>query len=112
MLWVDEETLNNWRNSHKSGRRGASRTYSDRAILCALTLQAVYHLPLRATEGLLVSLFELMQIRLPIMDYSTLSRRRRQLTIELPVSLPPASRQSGIHLVVDASGFKFYGEGE
>jgi len=46
-LWVDEAALTGWRNHEKSGGRGASRTYCDSAILCALTLQSVYHLPLR-----------------------------------------------------------------
>ncbi len=63
-------------NSQQSGRRGASCLYSDAAIHCALTLQAVYHLPLRATGGLLASLFELMQVALPVPDFSTLSRAR------------------------------------
>ena len=47
-LWVDEAALSGWQNQQKSGGRGASRTYSDSAIVCALTRQGVYHLPLRA----------------------------------------------------------------
>ena len=46
-LWVDDAALTGWRNLERSGGRGASRTYCDSAILCALTLQSVYHLPLR-----------------------------------------------------------------
>lgn len=34
--------------------------YSDIAILCALSLKVIFQLPLRATEGLLGSLIELM----------------------------------------------------
>ncbi len=107
-FWVDEAALQGWRHQHKSGRRGASQTYTDSAVLCALTLQAVYHLPLRATVGLLASLLELMQAGLPVPDFSTLSRRRQHLAVELLASLPTGH----LHLVVDASGFKVYGEGE
>jgi len=107
-LWVDEAALQGWHESQKSGRRGASFSYSASAILCALTLQCVYHLPLRATVGLLVSLFELMDVNLPVPDYSTLSRRRATLGVTLQSSVPVGP----LHLLVDASGFKVFGEGE
>jgi hypothetical protein len=74
-FWLDEAALKGWSNAGKSGRRGASQTYSDSAVLCALTLQAVYHLPLRATVGLLESLFGLMQTGLPVPDRSTIPTR-------------------------------------
>ncbi len=50
-VWVDEQALAGWRNQHKSGKPGASHTYTNSAIACALTVQNVYHLALRATEG-------------------------------------------------------------
>ena len=56
-VWLDVASAGGWYNHQKSGRRGASCTYTDSALLCALTLQMVYHLPLRATQGLLLSLF-------------------------------------------------------
>src|SRR5690349_17700172 len=59
-LGVDEQALAGWLHAHKTGRRGASPCYTDSAILCALTLQQVYPLPLRATQGLLGSLFALL----------------------------------------------------
>lgn len=107
-LWVDAAALVGWQNQEKSGGRGASLTYSDSAIVCALTLQSVYHLPLRATVGLLRSLFRLMQVELPVPDYSTLCRRRQSLEVELLARRP----QGRLHLLMDASGFKVYGEGQ
>jgi len=107
-LWVDEEAIAGWREAQKSGRRGAPCTYSASAILCALTLQAVYRLPLRATAGLLGSLFVLMGVALPVPDYSTLSRRRPGLMVPLLAGLPAGA----LHLVIDSSGFKVFGEGE
>jgi Transposase DDE domain len=59
-LWVEPEVLETWLNHERSGRRGASCTYTDTAISTGLTLKAVYHLPLRATEGLLTSLLKLL----------------------------------------------------
>jgi len=108
-VWVETATTTGWHNHQKSGRRGASCTYSDSAILCALTLQVVYHLPLRATQGLLLCVFGLLGVDLPVPDYSTLSRRRKTLLVPLSQSHRPSQP---LHLVVDSTGFKVYGEGE
>lgn len=106
-VWLDDACIGGWHNSQKSGRRGASCTYTDSAILCALTLQVVYHLPLRATQGLLLSVFGLLQLDLWVPNYSTLSRRRKTLCV--PLRQSPGQN---VHLVVDSTGFKVYGEGE
>jgi len=106
-VWVDEAASGGWHNRHPSGKRGASCTYSDSAIVCALSLQAVYHLPLRATQGLLLSVFGLLGLSLSVPDFSTLCRRRK--TVLVPLG---HSHNHNIHLVVDSTGVKVYGEGE
>ena len=110
-VWLDESAMDGWSNRQKSGKRGASQTYTDSAVWCILTLQVVYRLPLRATEGFLISLFGLLGLTLPIPDYSTLCRRRQRLKIPLSQSPHPNQKES-LHLVVDSTGFKVYGEGE
>ena len=50
----------------------------------SLTLQAVFHLPLRATQGLAQSLFQSMGLVLPVPDHTTLSRRATRLVVQLP----------------------------
>jgi IS5 family transposase len=107
-LWVSEEMLRAWHDDGRNGWRGAPRTYSDVAITCMAMLGAVYRLALRATQGLLASVLKLLQVELPVPDYTTLSRRRRKLAVNLP------RRASGepVHVVVDATGVKVYGEGE
>ena len=108
-LWVEPAVLEAWLNEERSGRRGASCTYTDTAISTGLTLKAVYHLPLRATEGLLTSLVKLMGLEhLPVPDYSTLCRRQKTLQ----VALPRQHKGQAIHVVVDSTGCKIYGEGE
>jgi hypothetical protein len=105
-LWVDREALESWRYRGPT-RRGAQFRFSDSAIECLLTLRAVYHLTLRATEGFARSLFELMRADLPVPDYSTLSRRAATVRITLP------ERNTGpLHLILDSTGLKVYGEGE
>ncbi len=72
------------------------------------TIQSVFHLPGRQAEGFLESLFMLMGIELAVPDHSTLSRRLTKLSVELPV-IP---KDKGVHVVVDSTGVKVYGEGE
>jgi hypothetical protein len=39
-FWIDEGVIDGWINEQKSGRRGASKHYSDGAIALMATLQA------------------------------------------------------------------------
>lgn len=82
--------------------------YSDVAIQCALTLREVFKLPLRATQGFLLSLVQLLELSIQVPHYSTLSRRQQTLEVRLPRSGSRTPR----HLVVDSTGLKVYGEGE
>ncbi len=73
-IWVDQQALDAW--DHQGPPRwGAKFVYSDTAIQCLLTLRAVFHLPLRATQGMARSIFDLMGLELGVPHYSTLSRR-------------------------------------
>ena len=72
-------------------------------------LRTAYHLELRQTQGLMGSIGTLMGLDIRVPDYSTLSRRANG------VSIAQVMRQAGsvpIHLVVDSTGLKIFGEGE
>ncbi len=97
-----------WLAKKWSGKRRASQTYSDIAIATLETMKLVYGLAGRQTEGFLSSIFSLMGIDLPVPEHSTVSRRKGKLEIVLPV-IP---KQGQVHLVVDSTGVKVYGEGE
>lgn len=107
-IWISAEAVANWTSDELTGEPGASLTYTDLAIETMATIQAIYGLAGRQTQGFLESVFALMKLHLTVPDHSTLSRRRRQLTITLPVKDCSKSR----HLVVDSTGVKVYGEGE
>jgi IS5 family transposase len=107
-VWVSEDVLSAWHNTARTGRRGKPLDYTDTAILCMATLAEVYRLPLRATRGLLRSVIELLGVELSVPCYTTLCRRRRTLE----VALPRRHKSEPLHLVVDATGIKVYGEGE
>jgi len=107
-LWIDAEAIASWNTQERSGKQGASDHYSDAAILCVLTIKEVYGLPLRQTQGFVQSLFALMGTSLDVPNDTTLSRRRQRLEVPLPVR----QSNSPLHLVVDSTGLKVYGEGE
>jgi hypothetical protein len=107
-LWIDSRSINTWLNQDAPHRRGRRRTYTDAAILCSLLIREVYHLPLRSTQGLIISIFQLMNLELPCAHYSTLSRRAQKL----PLQLSPHVNKQIKHLVIDSTGLKVYGEGE
>jgi hypothetical protein len=88
---------------HPGPRRAVS---SDLAIETSLILRAVFHQPLRQTEGLVGSLLELMGLDLPVPDHSTLSRRSRTLAVA------PQAASGPVHLLVDSTGVKLSGPGE
>jgi hypothetical protein len=107
-FWFDEAAIHAWRHQQKTGKRGKPRTYGDACIQVMLTLKVVYHLPQRATYGLVGSLLELLGVDLPVPHPSILSRR----AAGLDVALPRARKNEPLHVLVDATGLKVYGEGE
>ena len=107
-LWVSAEVLSAWRNPQKSGKRGASETYSDIAIETLLTLKSVYHLKLHQTIGFARSIFKQMGVQLEMPHFTTLSRRAGKLSVRLGTSASAKAR----HIVIDSTGIKVFGEGE
>lgn len=107
-MWIDAAVVRAWGSTEPTGKRGHPRTYTDTAIATMATLQEIYHLGLRQTEGLLHSIGALLHLEVAIPDYSTLSRRRATLAMALPRS----RSNEALHVVVDSTGVKVFGEGE
>jgi hypothetical protein len=106
-IWF-EDAAPKWREKNRSGKKRRPRIYSDDAILCALVLRAVYHLPLRGLQGFLVWIFQMMRLELPVPCYTRICRRAAQIGQELKnlTNKPPTD------IVFDSTGVKVYGEGE
>lgn len=107
-LWFDEKAINQWHKADKIKTKGRPRCYSDIAIECMLTLKTVFALPLRATQGLVDSLINLLHLPIKTADYTTLCRRQKTLSI----TLKQAKKNESLHAVFDATGLKVFGEGE
>lgn len=108
-VWLNDDILDKWK-ALPSGRPGAQPIYSDLAIQIVLQIGKVFHQKLRQTEGLLGNVFKLMNVKLSVPDYSTVSRRGANLN----VLLIKKSKKKGKKLIVviDSTGLKVYGEGE
>lgn len=108
-FWITDKALEQWEEKQRTGKRGKPKLYSDLAIETALTLKEVFHLPLRQVEGFLASILKKMGSVRKVPDYSTLSIRAAFLQVCIRVRAVGAE---GIHIVIDSSGAKVYGEGE
>ncbi len=73
-LWFSEESINKWHSAPK-GVRGRPQIYSDEAILCALLIKTVYHLPLRALQGFICSMIYLLKLSITAPSYTQICRR-------------------------------------
>ena len=69
----------------------------------------VFKQPLRQTQGLMRSIARLLEVEIAVPDFSTLSRRGSGLILQ---ARPRANNQAVIHMVVDSTGLKIFGEGE
>ncbi|MGO4574139.1 IS5 family transposase [Microvirga sp. 2TAF3] len=109
-LWMTAKALSSWQAAKRTTGGGQPR-YSDLAIEMALTVGLVFGLRLRQTEGLLISLLELMGLDLAVPDRTTLNRRARTWH-------SPEGRQGRrilgegpVHILIDSTGLQVYGAG-
>ena len=105
LVWLDREM--EWL-APGSGRPGRPETFSDAAIQFCLSIKVLFGLPLRQTTGMVASLLKMAGLDWPVPDHSTLCRRQKTVTIQIPY------RRSGgnLNLLVDSTGVKMSGDGE
>jgi DDE family transposase len=106
-IWLTEEAIAGW-HAPATGKRGGQPVYSDLAIETGLALRLVLRLGLRQIEGMLGSIAHLLGVDIGIPDHTTFSRRGDGLTL----LAKPVERGEALHLLIDSTGLKMYGEGE
>ena len=104
-VWLDPSM--NWEGL-PTGRRGRQPGYSDAAIQTCLTLKVLFGFALRQTTGFVESLLRLAGLAWSVPDFSTLSRRQKSLTVDIPYR----GSDSPLHLLIDSTGIKVEGGGE
>lgn len=105
-FWISADFEKTWMHTGEK-QRGSQFDYSDQAILVMLTVKEVFHLTNRGVEGFMRSIFRMMRINLPVPDHTTLSKRGK----DLKVNVPKKNNQK-LNIVMDSTGLKIYGEGE
>jgi len=109
LVQISMEALEKWEEEQKDKKKpGRPKKFSDLAIETALTFGQVFHLPLRTTEGVVSSILELMGTDKRSPDYTTLSIRGKDLSINMRTR----PMRENLHIAVDSTGVKVFGEGE
>jgi Transposase DDE domain len=107
-VWISDDAIAGW-EAEKRSDRGGQPTYSNLAILTALSIRSVFRQTFRQAEGFLSSIVGLLGIDLAIPDHTTMSRRSR--TVDVPLPKPRRDGQP-VELQIDSTGLKFHGPGE
>jgi len=81
LIWFDPQM--EWLAAPRGGR-GRPATFSDAAIQTCLSLKARFGLALRQTTGLVASLLKLAGLDWAVPDFSTLCRRQKGLSVQIP----------------------------
>ncbi|EYD78391.1 Mobile element protein [Rubellimicrobium mesophilum DSM 19309] len=105
LVWLDREM--EW-SAPKLGRPGRPQTFSEAAIQFGLSIKVLFGLALRQTIGMVESLLRLAGLDWPVPDFSTLCRRQKTVSIQIPFRRPGGE----LNLLVDSTGVKMRGEGE
>ena len=83
LFWITEEAMKNWEEQEHTGKPGKPKQFSNTAIETSLTLQQVFRMPLRQTEGFLASILERITHTLKAPDHSTVSIRSKALSVQI-----------------------------
>ena len=103
-LWIEDAALDHWQTC---GTGGQAR-YADAAIRTSLMLRTAFKLPLRQTEGLMVSVLILMDLPISAPDHTTVSRR----AVTLPAIQLASVPHGPLHVLIDSTGLQVYGAGQ
>lgn len=109
-LWMSEDVIEQWYHTGKK-QKGAQFKYSDSCIEACCIVRKVYRLGLRQTEGLVKSIVGLLKLEMEVPDYSVICRRSKKLKMGR-VLINRINQGEHLHIVMDSTGLKVYGEGE
>lgn len=109
-IWFSSDIVDTWNIDPKlKKKRGGQIKYSDLAIEVCVTLSLIYKQRLRQNEGYIESLIKLMHLDLDTPDYTTISRRSKDLKIKPFAGL---SKDKNLVVAIDSTGVKIHGEKE
>ncbi len=109
-FFISEEAIQGW---HYEGKRlrGGKVIYSDHVIEVSLMMREFYGLPYRQTQGFMASILTMMNLDLPMPDYTTLSRRAQKLTVNLRARRS-LNLKDPIVVAIDSTGLSVFSKTE
>jgi hypothetical protein len=107
---MPENVIQQWYFKGKK-QKGAQFKYSAACIEACCVIRKVYRLALRQTEGLVESIIGILKLKMDVPDYTVICRRSKLLKIS-SVLVTRINKGEHIHIVMDSTGLKVYGEGE
>ena len=107
-LYFTQAAIRQWHNG-AADTGGRPREYSKAAIETFLVLRTLLHLPLRQTQGFVEGLLEQLGLAITCPNYTLVCRRANELELKIKRLL---NSEEAVHVLVDSSGLKIYGEGE
>lgn len=108
-FWFEKSAMEKWYSEERTQNPGRPDVYSDSAIRCGLMIKSVFRITLRALQGFIESIFQLVGFQLKCPHYSVFSRRAKDLQIPLRKLLKPGVK---LNIIFDSTGVKVFGEGE
>ena len=107
-FWIDDSAIDAWRCTTHHGKRGRGFQYSDTTIETALMIKGIFSLPLRALQGFIDSIFELLDVPLTSPDYTCISKRSKTVQVKYRNK----SKGTICHIAIDSTDLKVFGKGE
>ena len=108
-FWFSTDIVKSW-YATAPGKQGGQLIYSDLAIETLNIIRFKFGLKLRCTQGFAQSLFKLMNLNIKVPDYTTICRRLKKLSTKIHNKTFYSKKE--VHIVIDSTGLKVYGEGE
>lgn len=108
-IWFCEDAVKQWNEPQEEHRKkGRPKTYSDLSIQTCQVFRSLFKQPLRQTEGLIISIIQLLDLDLKTPDHTTLSRRLGKIKIPQKSQISEESKV----IIFDSTGLKVMGERE
>jgi len=108
-FWFSDDVIKKWLSTEKPHGPGRPQIYSDDAIRCGLMIKALFCIPFRMLQGLVLSLMQILGLSLACPNYTVFCRRAKGLRMPMRRLL---KRGEKLHVIFDSTGLKVYGEGE
>ena len=112
-VWLSNDAIENWvvKDRVYDGS-GTPILFTDFAITTCHEIRQVYRLPLRQCQGFINSLFKMKNLPISSPDYSTLSKRLKELNIKSPKYKNTDRPDDTVHAIaIDSTGLKRFGRG-